>query len=134
MPMPIPTTDPIANRKIANINLGTDLLTPANSSPKQKPTTNLCDATAPVNNSTLKKKYIFFIISHAYTKFFGKSDDKIEIVISRNASYTNICFINIYCFVNIIQKIYYKNNTYIPSSLSLSLSLSLSFSLIKLHI
>jgi len=52
MPMPIPMTDPMANRKIANINLGTDLLTPANSSPKQKPTTNLCDATAPVNSNT----------------------------------------------------------------------------------
>lgn len=54
IPMPIPMTDPIANMKTANTNLGIDLLAPANSKPKQKPTTNLCDATAPVSNSTWK--------------------------------------------------------------------------------
>lgn len=59
MPIPIPITDPMANTKIANINLGTDLLTPANSNPKQKPTTYLCDATAPVNNNTWKNVDIY---------------------------------------------------------------------------
>lgn len=52
IPTPIPTADPPENTKIASISLRKVLLAPANSKPKQKPTTNLCEATAPTNKNT----------------------------------------------------------------------------------
>lgn len=75
--MPIPTADPAENTKIASTSLKRVLLAPANSNPKQNPTTNLWEATAPTNKNTCNQRLYKNYIPHKCTDILDLSPYRI---------------------------------------------------------